>query len=536
MALRTIRIDSILGGWGPTHYLYGKTQYNSSIAIDPDLPVDDDHRRASGVIVPTIHEKFSGASIDAAPMWILTQPKTTNSFVYQDNGKLHSFTSALAMRATDEATTAFPIQITGGAGNGAVYYNNFIYLMEATDVSRYGGMDQGGTIAKTENVWTGATLGALAALTDTTYPSIRGTAIPNHAGHVHGDNSLYFCDVVNGQGVIHQIKTTETVFEGDTNNVSAFNVLDLPFGMHPVDIESFGTDLVILAFQSSSSDAVYQGQAKLYFWDTTASSFYREVPLPDPLGTALLNHNGIIYIWTGDLKDSDDADGTFSMRISQYIGGDNVQELMYVEDGAPPFAGAVEAVGNRLVWAALTEYPETAVGVHAFGLRDGRLEKGLHHITRNSGSGANPLLTSLKRVLRDKQNPELILGWQDDADQGLDKKSSSGTLNSLFRTQIYNIGMNFRIAEIRLRLGKAVAANMEIIPTVYFDDAITGGTSVTTINSTNFSDSERNVTYKGTEMKDMHGKHNFFLELNMNGTVSLPVVLPIEIVIDILDE
>lgn len=177
-----------------TNYFGSDGTFNVSIGIDPDLPVSTDVK-TSGILVPSRYEKFSGTEIDGFPTWIITNNKTNNSFVYTSGGKLHSFNNSIAMRATDEAGTSFPITITGGAGNGAVYYNNFIYLAEGTDISQYGGMNQGASIAKTENVWTGGKFG-LSALTNTTYPSIQGTPIPNHPMHAHTDNSVYIGDVV----------------------------------------------------------------------------------------------------------------------------------------------------------------------------------------------------------------------------------------------------------------------------------------------------------------------------------------------------
>ena len=528
MARQTITIKSILDGHSTTQYVGREGSFNSSVGIDPDLAIGS-QIKTSGMIVPTRYEKFSGTEIDGSPNWIVTQIKTANSFVYTDAGKLHSFNSSLAMRTTDEASTAFPITLTGGAGNGAAYYNNFIYLAEATDVSQYGGMDQGASIAKTENVWTGAKFG-LAALTNTIYPSIRGIKIPNHPMHAHGDNALYFGDVVIGQGVLHKIKTTKTgVVEGSLDDESGFNVLDLPFGFYPTDIESWGTDLIVATIQTTSA-IINQGKAALFIWDTVdTDSFYRgPIYLPDPLVTALLNINGIVYIWSGNSVNG--------VRLSRYLGGDSLEEIVYIEEGVPPFAGAVDALGSRIVWGGYTTYPVTSASVLAYGSKREDLPKGINNILKTTSAGANPMTSCLKYVQQDSNvQPKLVVGWDDDSAKGLDKLSTSATYSSVFRSKLFNIGSKFEIEEIRIPLGAAVAANMTITPKLYFDD-LSSNISLTTINSTNYSGSERKIIFKNPDLKTARGENNFLLELSFTGTVQLPVTLPIKITVNTFDD
>ena len=528
MAELTFRIESIFEGQSSTQYFGSENQFNTSVAIDPDLPIGSDVK-TSGMLVPTRYEKFSGTEIDGFPNWIVTQPKTTNSFVYTSAGKLHSFNSSLVMRATDEKSTALPISITGGAGNGTAYYNNFIYLAEATDVSQYGGMDQGASIALTENVWTGAKLGSLAALTNTTYPSIRGTPIPNHPMHVHGDNSCYFGDVVDGQGVLHKIRTTKTTIEGDTNDTSVFNALDLPFGFFPTDIESWGTDIVIAAIQTTDT-TINQGRAAIFVWEpTNVDSFYRgPIYLPDPLVTAMSNINGVVHIWSGNSVNG--------VRISRYIGGDTIEEIVYLEEGVPPFAGAVDALGSRLVFGGYTTYPVASASVLSFGSKRRDLPRGLHNIVKTTSAGATPMVFSTKFVQQDSNvAPKLVVGWGDGSAKGLDKTSTSATFGSVFRSGMMRIGKKFEIKQVRIPLGAAVAANMTITPKLFFDDA-SSSVTLTAINDTNFTNSERKIIYKNPELKSARGENNVFLELTWTGTVALPVTLPIEIDITTFDD
>ena len=66
MSKTTVTIDSILGGIAATQYYSGAEQYNSAIAIDPDYPIGTGIK-TSGVICPTVYEKFSGANISGYP-------------------------------------------------------------------------------------------------------------------------------------------------------------------------------------------------------------------------------------------------------------------------------------------------------------------------------------------------------------------------------------------------------------------------------------------------------------------------------------
>ena len=200
MAEKTITISNILDGFSQTKYLSSEGSFDSSIGIDPDYPLTSSDTKTSGVIVPTQYADFSSTGLSVAAMWLITNPKDTNLYIYATDGELISYSSALT--SGSETVIGTP---TSGAGNGAVYYNNFLYLMTPTDVSRYGPLD--GTPALTNTVWTGSTLGSQRALVNTTYPTLRSVAIPNHSGHVHGDNALYFGDFVAGKGVIHKIKT-----------------------------------------------------------------------------------------------------------------------------------------------------------------------------------------------------------------------------------------------------------------------------------------------------------------------------------------
>jgi len=535
MALEKLTIENILEGWSTTDYFSSKGQYNSSLGVDPDLPATSSATKTSGVLVPTRYEKFSGTEIDGYPNWIITNNKTSDSYVYTSTGKVHSFNSSITMRATDAATSpaSFPITITGGAGNGSWYYNNFVYFAEATDISQYGPLITAGglttSVVKTENVWTGAKFGKT-ALSNATYPSIQGVPIPNHPGHVHTDGSAYIGDTLAGQGIIHRMNTKKGTDEGDTNGttvVSAYNALDLPFGYYPTDIESYGTDLVISAIQTTDS-TINQGKAALFFWDpTNTDSFYRQIALPDPLVTALLNVNGVLHIWSGNASNG--------VRVSRYIGGETVSEISYSEEGTPPFAGAVDALGSRLVWGISTTYPETSASVVAFGSKNDALPKGIHNIIRTTSSGSTPTVTSLKYVQQASNiQPRLIVGWGDGTSKGLDKLSTTATFNSLWRSKIFNINKTFLLKRLLIPLANAVDSNTTITVKIYLDD-LSSSVTLNTINNTNYPN-KRKVYYKPSDLSQATGNNNFLIEIKWTGTTSMPVLVPIILEVDISED
>lgn len=547
MAKLTYEIKGILGGMSQFYYHTPEMGYTFALGIDPDANKNLSAAaflKAAGAITPVPYTKFSGTEITGYPNWIITQPKTENSFVYASDGKFHSFNNVLAMRTADEKPTALPISITGGAGNGAAYYNNYAYLMENTDVSRYGPLDSGSTIAMTENVWTGATLGSATALVDTTYPSIRGREIPNHPAHFHPtDNTLYFGDVLPAsgstslRGVIHKIKTQRGTIDGDSNDGSQYDVLDLPYGCFPTDIESYGTDLAISAIQTTS-DEINQGKPYLFLWDRTSFSFYRQVPLPDSLVTALSNKNGQLLVFTGNAVNG--------ARVSEYLGGYSLKTIKYFEDGASPFAGAVDAYGDKLVFGGYTSTPNSGASVFSVGSVHPQEGVGLHNIANSTSTGANQTVSSVKFVQQHQTGatPRMIIGWGDDSNKGLDKYSTTATQDSFWRSQVFNVGQKFQITKIRIPLGAAVDdAGVKITPVIHVDDESATYT-LAEINTTNFTDSEKNIVYRSPGMAatsssgelNPQGEHNFLLELQFTGTVVRSVLFPIIIEIQTIDD
>lgn len=353
----------------PSFYFGLEQEFLQSIGIDPDVPATDTSTdlETAGIIRPVAYEVFSSTAIDAEPIAIITTPKNSTVYVVLSNGKLVSYTSSLGSETTIGT-------VSGNVARGAWYYNNYIYIAGTTNLSRYGPLDNSPSL--TNGVWTGATLGSQTALTDTTYPTtLFSLGYLNHYGHVHVDDKAYFLDFKAGIGYVHFVKTIKTTAEGDTNSGSTYGALDLPLNYVPMTLTSYGNDIVVAATPTTNT-GIIQGKAKLFFWNTTDDSFYRAVDLPDPICSALWYENGILYGLSGDLQKG--------VKLWRYVGGDAVESLKQRNDGHPPMQGAVESVGNRIVWATFTTRPYNSSGLMAYGSKSDLFPRGLHHIAMSS--------------------------------------------------------------------------------------------------------------------------------------------------------
>lgn len=518
MARQSITINSVLPGWGVSEYFTQAGQFQNSVGIDPEMPKSDSVTKPSGLLRPTAMAKASGTTITSAPMFLVTNPKDTNVYIYAYDGKVFVMDVNQDMGTTLNSGTA----LTSSTANGAIYYNNYIYFAKNTDVCRYGPLSDTPTLD--EDFWTSAPM-SKTALANTTYPAIKGLKIPNHPMHVHRANSrIYFGDVSSSNvGILSMINTVKGTYEGDTNSTvvpSAYNVLDFYYGWWPTCIESLGNELAIGLIEGVST-GVKQGNAKVAFWDTLASStsYSRLVELPDPLVTAMKVVNGQLYVFSGS------ASG--GMRVQRYLGGESFEEVAYLDDQYPPFQAAVDSQQNRIVWGGTTTLPVASVSVFAIGAKSRNMNMGVHNILKTTSAGANGNVTSLKYV-QQGASKQPIVGWSDDSAKGIDELSTTyGT--SVWRSEMFRIGKTFQLPYVRIPLAAAVAANMTITVKVYTDDG-SASTTIGTINSTNYTEGNRYITFHPT----VNGKNNFYLELTWSGTALLPVALPIVVEFDTL--
>lgn len=524
MAKLTLQFDSILGGIQPTEFYntQGNGQIFNSLGIDPEMPKTDSLTRPSGLIRPTSMEKISGSTVTGAPMWFLTNPKNANIYCYANDGKVHLINSNLTM-GSDLSTP------TNGAGQGAVYYNNYLYFATTTDISRFGPLN--GSPTMTNNWWT-STL-SKTALANTTYPTINGVMMPKHAMYVHPWNSrVYFCDVTSdGIGCLSMIKTKKVTVEGDTDDTlvpSSYKVLDFFYGWLPTCISNIGSELAIGLIEGTDT-TTKQGNAKVAFWSTVASdtSYNRIAQLPDPIITSLTNVNGILYAITGS------ASG--GMRISRYIGGESFEEVAYLDDQLPALAGATDFVINRILWGGKTTLPAVSGSVFSLGSKSKAMGMGLHNILKSTAGATTPMVTALKYVSQGAIK-QPIVGWKDNTGTagalvaGIDKLSTTyGTSYLTFPLQ--RIGRNFQIISVSIPLSSSVSANQ----TVEVRALIDGGSSdvlLGTINNTNYSGARR----VGIDPESSFGFNDFCLQLKFTGsaltTIQMPVLVDIEVIED----
>lgn len=127
-------------------------------------------------------------------------------------------------------------------------------------------------------------------------------------------------------------------------------------------------------------------------------------------------------------------------------------------------------------------------------------------------------------------DPRFVVGWRDNSNFGIDQISSTANV-AVWRSLLYNVGRPFRINKISLSLTTPVSSNHTIVPTLFIDDENTS-TALTTINSTNYSNSERRIVlYPG-----VHGNNNFNLQLRWSGSSIIGVEMPIVIEGEILTD
>ena len=96
-------------------------------------------------------------------------------------------------------------------------------------------------------VVTGGTSGATGTRVKDTDAGSTGTLILSGVNGVFQNNEA-LTDSGSGSATVNG-----TLTQGAGNNGTTYNALDLPLGFMPVDIESWGTDLVILAIQTSDT-------------------------------------------------------------------------------------------------------------------------------------------------------------------------------------------------------------------------------------------------------------------------------------------
>jgi hypothetical protein len=155
---------------------------------------------------------------------------------------------------------------------------------------------------------------------------------------------------------------------------------------------------------------------------------------------------------------------------------------------------------------------------------------------RSTADGSTPLVTSLSFVqANDLSFAVPIIGWTGTT-HGLDKQLTTyNNASQIFRSPMYRIGQPFTIKKIRLPLAQAMAANMTLTAKIYADENTTTYT-YPTINNTNYPSKKNIVLTTDSSNGPVRGEHSFFLELTWSGSALCTVGLPIEIIVDTLND
>lgn len=529
-----ILIESVLGGHSPSTHFSAPDQFLSSLGIDPSsfsFAQNGNYAPSSGLLRPMPSVSISPGTITASPLWIKGNPRTSLFYVYSANGSVYTLNSSI------DTISALGDLTDGGDshGNGAAYYDNYMYFSRDTTVARYGPLD--GSPTFTDDYWA-STLGKT-ALIQTSYPSF-GVAsstlrLPNHVLHRHSDGKLYIADIVGNQGTIHYIKTKKTTVEGDTDDGSTYNKVSVGYGLWPTAMESYGTNLVIAFIESKSGGSSISDtrtNAKLAFWDTVSQNVNQItwVEFPDTIISSLKNINGVLYVASGP------GDGSKGFRLSKYIGGSSFEDVFINEQGFPPGPGGMDGYANVLFFGSVSADPRNYGGVgsvFSYGLKKKEFGQGVfnvHRITQgNLGFVSSLALSRSEDISRDF----LAVGWADTnaSTFGIDGRgdfsSTSGYGNSTneWFSQIYKIGQPFKIKSIRIPLGQALTANMIVIPWIW-TDGLTASKQLTTINSTNYGTTRKSIVIRP---ENLTGDNDFLLELQWTGTEMCMVSLPITI-------
>lgn len=534
-----IRIESILGGQAPTSHFAGADQFRASLGIDPALPMDDSgsiySSVASGLLRPTSSVQIGAPLEISSPLWIKGNTKTTFTYMLDARGSAYTIDSGL----TGVTAMADGGTLTSGLGNGCEYYDNFMYFAKNTEIARYGPLTSSSIDLFDGDYWT-ANLG-LTALINTAYPKTYKNSIqlPNHPMCRHSNGRLYFGDVVGNQGTIHYIQTTKTLVEGDTDDGSTYDAMNVGYGLWPTVIESYGSDLAIALYEGSDA-AVKQKSAKVAFWDTTSTDANKIVwaEFPDNLITAMKNINGILYVVSGN---TDSA----GWRLSRFIGGYSFEEVYYSETGEPCLPGAIDGTVNRVLIGTHTNVPAGGGCLYSYGLEKSGLSNGMFNVMRCTGSEASSSVTAVAL----NNNPTTggirpVIGWTQHGDGSSSAFSALSVQGTTYNTvqprwwsQTYRIGQHFKITKVRIPLAQELAANMEIEVRVYLDD----GKEVwpfATVNSTDYPNGENYVVFRGAPGlgRELTGRNNFWIEIKWIGSALLTVALPIVIDYELTDE
>lgn len=537
-----IRIESILGGISPIAHFAARDQFLNSVGIDPSIPFTNSSvvpansvltiKNSTGLLAPvSVANIVTSATMFSTlnyPTFLVQNPKSNLTYVYCAKGSVFSY--GTSVYATDFTALSDAGSMSGvTTANGAAYYDNYIYFAKDTDIARYGPLN--GSPTFTGAYWTGTL--SKAALTDfgvlqslpTDYNS--NHFYPQHVMHRHSDGKLYIADAPAGQGMLHVISTTKTTVEGDTDAGSAYQKLTFGYGLIPSAIESYGGNLAVALFEGpgSSNTPLQRGQrAKIAFWDTTsqAFNFITNDEFPDEFISAMKNINGVLYIASGNRSFS-------GFRVSQYVGGYSFKEVAYIDEGQPPYAGAMLGSSERLIFGSNA--------IYSLGLSKSAVSKGLFKYQVSANINNATIFCLGFNGSNGFAGQAVDAGWYSST-VGIDivgpesstfPNASYTLVPQHWSSQMYRIGQPFKITKIRIPLAQPLSANMTLTATIFVDGLVVGK-QLTTINSAAYGTSTQSIVIRPVNLS---GDYCFYVQLQWSGSesciVSLPVVIDYEL-------
>lgn len=146
----------------------------------------------------------------------------------------------------------------------------------------------------------------------------------------------------------------------------------------------------------------------------------------------------------------------------------------------------------------------------------------------------NPsIISSVAKVKQNLSHPQFVIGGQGTGSEyALFKKDTTYNF-SVWRSPVYQIGKNFDVLEIQFNVVGGITGNKEIIPALYFDNEDTSSVG-TTINATTYPGEDELITLTSKNFNNtVHGKNNFFLELQMTGSDLAVVKMPIKLELEV---
>ena len=247
--------------------------------------------------------------------------------------------------------------------------------------------------------------------------------------------------------------------------------------------------------------------------------------LPDPLCSALENVNGVLYAFCGN-------PGQKGVRVLRFIGGYSFEEVLYLEDSFPPYAGATDHLMNRVLFGGFSTLGGSGNHgcIYAIGSNISGVSNGLFNVMRSAGASTSLSVSSiLVPNNTDFVSPNYYMGIEGAATDSIERNATTYGSAS-FHSELFRIGKEFEVTSIKIPLAQQISTNMTIIVQIVTDNASTT-TNVATINVTNYPDNDRFVTIHPS----VRGKHDFEFRLRWSGTSLLTVGLPIEISVDTWD-